>query len=695
MKLNDKQLEAVNHKDGPCLVIAGAGSGKTKVLTERIVKLIESGVSPHNIIAITFTNKAANEMRERVRTRLGSLCDSIFIGTFHSFGLRILRENYKELGYEKNITILDREDENTIVKKIIKDLSLENEQYDYKYAINKISFAKNSGVDPSEFKKLYLSDYDFGIDNIYEEYEKILLRNNSVDFDDLLTLPLKLFKSNKEILEKYQERFKYILVDEYQDTNKIQYNLCNLLSKKYKNIFVVGDVDQSIFSWRNADYENILLFEKDYTNTKTIFLEENYRSTNSILKVANCIIKNNKLRKEKNLWSNRGEGEKVQYKKCIDDKSEVSFVIEKIRELIENGCTYSDFAILYRTNAQSRNIEEALLRENIPYRVFGSYFFYARKEIKDLIAYLELIHNKNNDIALERIINVPKRKIGNIAIEKLRKTALEKNISMFDAIESGKELEFKNIMLSLIEEEKNISLNDLIEDVIVKSGLKSALESSGTLEDQIRLENLEEFRSIALSNEENGIYNLEDFLANISLVSDASQYGESGDVVTLMTLHSSKGLEFKNVFMIGMEEGLFPHIRSLGDVKEIEEERRLCYVGVTRAKEKLFLTSAKRRMIYGKVTENIPSRFIGEIEEELLELIEDTVSNNGQITKKIFNMYKEKANEEFTLGSKVMHDKFGEGVIININGDIATIAFSHNVGIKTLSMKHVSLKLLN
>lgn len=690
LNLNKEQLEAVSHKSGPCLVLAGAGSGKTRVLTERIVNLIDEGMRPQEILAITFTNKAAREMRERVRIRLGEVANSIFIGTFHSLGLKIIRENYEVLGYKKNITILDRDDVNTLIKKLIKELGLENESYDYRYVIDKISSAKNDEVSPEEFSKLFLSTYDYGIDSIYKKYETLLKNNNSVDFDDLLVLPLRIFNKNKDVLDHYQEHFKYILVDEYQDTNKIQYKLCKLLASKYKNIFVVGDIDQSIFSWRKADYENILLFEEDYLDTKTIFLEENYRSTNNILKVANSVIKNNTMRKEKNLWSTKSDGEKVTYYRCDNEFEEAKKVCTKIKELLDKDYNYSDFAVLYRTNAQSRKIEEELLKENIPYKVFGSYFFYGRREIKDLICYLNLIYNSDDTISLERVINVPKRGIGSKTIEKLKEKAFLENKPILEVINSGKELDFKNIVLGLIQDSKSVSLTDLVEDILEKTGMRKSLEDSKTLEDEIRLENLEEFKSITAASEEKGIYNLEEFLENITLVSDIGQYNTNDDAVTLMTLHSSKGLEFRVVFIVGMEEGIFPHMRSLGDIKELEEERRLCYVGITRAEEKLYLLNAKRRMLFGKTTENLESRFIGEIESELLEVSSEI--SNGIITKKLFNMYKENHNEGLTIGDKVYHDIYKEGVVININKDLATIAFSKNVGIKILKSNHISLK---
>ena len=473
MMLNSKQMEAVNHKEGPCLVLAGAGSGKTRVLTERIIKLIDDGVSPYNILAITFTNKAAKEMRERIEAKIDTISDSIFIGTFHSFGLRILRENYSDIGYTSNITILDTDDTKALIKRILKENSYDPANYDIKYIISRISSAKNDGLSPLEYSKLFLRDEDKVISFVYEKYIKLLKENNSVDFDDLLLKPVELFKKRKDILEKYQERFKYILVDEYQDTNSIQYELCKLLADKYHNIFVVGDANQSIYSWRNADYRNILNFEKDYKNAKVFLLEENYRSTNTILKAANSVIKNNSEGTKLNLWTSSGDGEKIEYIRLEDEIKESSFVINKIKEMINDGYQYSDFAVLYRTNAQSRTIEEAFVRSNIPYNIIGSYYFYSRKEIKDLIAYLNLVYNSNDSISLERVINTPKRGIGTKTIENIRNKAENAGISMFDSIDSGKELEFKKLILELQEDAKILSLSELIEDVLVKSGIRS------------------------------------------------------------------------------------------------------------------------------------------------------------------------------------------------------------------------------
>lgn len=684
MTLNDKQLEAVEHKDGPCLVLAGAGSGKTKVLTQRIINLIDSGVSPYNILAITFTNKAAKEMRNRVENELGSITDSIFIGTFHSFGLRILRENYIDIGYTSNITILDTDDAKAIVKRILKENGYDPAKYEIRTIINKISSAKNDGISPDEYTKLFLNDLDIVIGLVYKEYTKLLKDNNSVDFDDLLLKPVELLKKNKIILEKYQERFKYILVDEYQDTNGIQYELCKLLASKYKNIFVVGDANQSIYSFRNADYRNILNFEKDYKNAKVILLEENYRSTNNILKAANSVIKNNSEGKKLNLWSSKRDGELIDYIRCEDEIKEANFVINKIKDLVSNGYKYSDIAVLYRTNAQSRVVEDAFVRNNIPHNIIGSYYFYNRKEIKDLIAYLKLIYNPCDSVSLERIINVPKRGIGAKSIENLRKKATENNISMFDAIDSGKELEFKKMILKLQEFSLNANLSDLIEEILSTTGLRMEYEINKSLENEAKVENLNEFKTVALMFEESGIYDLQTFLENIALVSDRGQYSNDGDEVSIMTLHSAKGLEFNVVFLLGMEEGLFPHNRSFNSLSDLEEERRLCYVGITRAKEKLYLLSARQRTIFGKTSGTIESRFIREINDDLINKISSVKEHEEK--RVVGNMYN--SSSEIKTGDNVIHTVFGEGVVVNISGGIATIAFKKGIGVKSIAANH-------
>ena len=684
MKLNDKQLEAVNHGSGPCLVLAGAGSGKTRVLTQRIIKLVDDGISPYNILAITFTNKAAKEMRSRVELELGSVADSIFIGTFHSFGLRILRENYRDIGYTSNITILDTDDVKSIIKRILKDNGYDSKDYDLKYIINKISSCKNDGVSPSEFGKLFYREDDKVVGMVYEKYLATLKENNSVDFDDLLLKPVELFKRRKDILEKYQERFKYILVDEYQDTNSIQYELCKILSKKYNNIFVVGDSSQSIYSWRNADYRNILNFEKDFKDAKVVLLEENYRSTSNILKAANSVIKNNTEGKVLNLWTSAGDGEKVDYIRVENEIKESDFVVNKIKDLVTLGYKYSDFAVLYRTNAQSRTVEEAFVRENIPYNIIGSYYFYARREIKDLIAYLNLVYNSNDSISLERIINTPRRGIGTKTIESIRTKANENGISMFEAIDSGKELEFKKLIIELQNDARDLSLSELIEDILVKSGIRSEYEKEDNIENESKIDNLNEFKTVALNFEENGIYDLGTFLENIMLVSDAGQYKDDTDKVSIMTLHSAKGLEFKVVFILGMEEGIFPHIRSFESQSELEEERRLCYVGITRAMNKLYLLSAMNRTLYGSSSSNIESRFIKEIDESVINKV--NMSNTRKENKSRISSINSIPNDlDLKEGDTVKHTIFGEGVVLQISDNkMATIAFKYGIGVKTI-----------
>lgn len=688
-KLNDKQKEAVMHVDGPCLVLAGAGSGKTKVLTERIVNLINNGVSPYNILAITFTNKAAREMRERVYNSIEEEANKIFIGTFHSLGLKIVRENASVIGYNNNVTILDRDDVNTLIKRFMKELNLDTEHYPVKSILNKISFAKNEGLSPEEFDKFAKAPLDMAACKVYKMYESALKRSNSVDFDDLLILPLRIFKKDKSVLEKYQEHFKYILVDEYQDTNMVQYDMCKLLASKYRNLFVVGDMDQSIYSFRFANYMNVINFEKDNKDAKVIVLDENYRSTNNILNAANDVIKNNKERKEKNLWSSKGDGDKIKYIRCDNEQEEASTVVRLTKELLDKGEKPSEIAVLYRTNGQSRVFEEAFLKENIPFKIVGSYFFYNRKEIKDLISYMHLIYNNNDDASLERVINVPRRGIGSKTIERLRSEASISDKSMFEVVSSGKELGFKNLIIDLTNESKNTDLVGLVDVILDKTGIRKELEEKNDLESEIRLENLNEFKSIALAFQEKGIFSLEEFLENISLVSDKNEYKEVDDGINLMTLHSAKGLEFNDVFLVGMEEGIFPHNRSFESESELEEERRLCYVGITRAKEHLWLMNAKKRTLFGQVSMNFPSRFIKEINSDLIDKEESVSLKNNSF---IGNMYERDLNDDLKVGDKVVHDKFGEGIVVKIDGSVATIAFGYMYGIKNLCKNHKSIK---
>jgi len=687
--LNEKQLEAVKKTEGPVLVIAGAGSGKTKVLTTRIAYLIEEkNISPSNILAITFTNKAAKEMKERVINLLGSIGYNMQVSTFHSFGLLIVRENYNFLGYKSNFTILDSDDSLTIIKRIMKDFEMDPKIYNPKAIKNSISGAKNELIDEIEYAKYIGSDFEEKVLKVYKSYQNKLLINNSLDFDDLLMLPIKLFKENKEILEKYQERYKYILVDEYQDTNEAQYTLTKMISAKYKNICVVGDDSQAIYSWRGANYKNILNFEKDYKNAEVVLLEKNYRSTKNILSAANDVIKNNKKRKDKNLWTDKEEGIKIKYHKSETEKDEAFYVMKEIKELLKENEKLSSIAVLYRTNAQSRVMEEALLRENIPYKVVGSFYFYNRKEIKDLISYLKLIYNEDDDVSLLRVINVPKRGIGLKTIENLSFKAIEENKTIYNVIENNKELIFKNIIEQIKEEKENLSLTELIELILDKTGMKQELINEKSLEADIRLENLEEFKTITrVFEEKNGLVSLEEFLAEISLVADIEEHKDNKDVITLMTVHSAKGLEFDNVFIIGLEEGIFPHKNSIIDNDQIEEERRLCYVAITRAKNKLYLVNARKRMIFGDASFNPESRFINEIDKNYLESEEEFIEN------KIFD--KESLidnNVDYKAGDKVIHDTCGEGIIITIDKSIVTIAFKHPHGIKKLIKGHKSFR---
>lgn len=681
--LNEEQIEAVKHNEGPCLVLAGAGSGKTKVLTNRIAYLIENGVRDYNILAITFTNKAAKEMRDRVYNLVGDV--SSFIGTFHSLGLRIIRENCGYLNLPSNFSIIDSDDVLTVIKKILKDMNLDTKQYSPSYIRNRISFIKNQMLSEMELDKFFNTPIDKIVVDVYYKYNERLIASAAVDFDDLLLMPVRLFEHNKEILEHYQERYKYILIDEYQDTNPVQYKLSKLLASKYKNIFVVGDMNQSIYAFRQADYHNIVNFEKDYANAKTIKLEHNYRSTNNILNAANDVISHNKERKDLRLYSDKGDGPKITYLRSYDEKHEISLVIDEINKLYLDGYEPKDVAILYRTNAQSRVIEEVFASKGIPYKIYGSYYFYNRKEIKDLISYLKLIYNDKDEISLRRIINVPKRGIGDSAIKDIELRANLNQCSMYDALESKKELEFKDIIESIKKTSENLSLTELIDVVLDKSGMKKELEDSHLIEDETRLENLMEFKSITASYEERtGSVNLGDFLEEISLVSDQANHTEDGNVVTLMTLHSAKGLEFPVVFMVGMEEGIFPHNMSIME-DNIEEERRLCYVGITRAKEKLYLTNAKRRMLYGKDQMNVPSRFIAEIKDDLLE--KNEINKEEKIIKK-GEMYT-KDNSDIVKGSIIDHTEYGLGAVIDVSGSLITVAFK--CGVKKLMKNHKSI----
>ena len=691
--LNDRQKEAVLYNEGPLLIIAGAGAGKTKTLTTKIAYLIEEGLAyPYNVLAITFTNKAAKEMKDRLYGIIGDLAQKVQVSTFHSFGLKLLRENYAKLGYEANFVIMDSDDSLTVVKKIVKDLGYDPKIYNPRAIRNKISSCKNEMMTPEIYERYAVSDYEKVMHKVYEKYEEKLKKNNSVDFDDLLLLPIKLFKENPNVLQRYQELYQYILIDEYQDTNEAQYILSKLISAKSRKITCVGDDSQSIYSFRGANYKNILNFEKDYKDAKTILLEENYRSTSTILDAANQVIKNNTQRKDKNLWTSRGKGEKIKYYRAYNERDEAQYVIRKVKELRNKDVEYKDIAVLYRTNAQSRVLEEEMLKENMPYRVIGSFYFYSRKEIKDLIAYLRLIHNSKDNVSLLRVINTPKRGIGLKTIENLTIKADEIGTSIYDAISSGKELEFKKTIEQLKSLSEELTLTELIDKVLDASGMRQELESEKTLEAEVRLENLEEFKSITKSFEEReGLVSLEDFLLEISLISDVEEYKDDPNRISLMTVHSVKGLEFNHVFVVGMEEGIFPHMNSLMETSELEEERRLCYVAITRAKDDLHLINARRRTLFGKEQINPVSRFIGEINKDLIETNvkeEELPKQEKKIDTEV--MFREE-DVDYQVGDYVYHETFGTGKVVEVTNTLVSVAFKHPHGIKKLMKNHKKL----
>lgn len=691
-ELNERQREAVLYNDGPLLIIAGAGAGKTKTLTTKIAYLIEKkNVAPENILAITFTNKAAKEMKDRLFKTIGQTAKYLQVSTFHSFGLKLLRENYDALGYDKNFVIMDSDDSLTVVKKIIKDIGYDPKIYNPRAIRNKISSCKNEMTTPEAYERYAASDFEKVVQEVYAKYEKKLQRNNSVDFDDLLLLPIELFKKNPDILNKYQDLYQYILIDEYQDTNEAQYILTKMLSAKNRKITCVGDDSQSIYSFRGANYKNILNFEKDYKDAKTILLEQNYRSTSNILDAANQVIKNNKMRKDKNLWTSRGIGEKIKYYRAYNERDEAQYVIRKIKELTNRNVEYKDIAVLYRTNAQSRVLEEEMLKENLPYRVIGSFYFYSRKEIKDLIAYLRLIHNSKDNVSLLRVINTPKRGIGLKTIENLTIQADAMGVSIYEAISSGKELEFKTLIEKLKEMSKDLTLTELIDKVLDASGMKKELEDEKTLEAEVRLENLEEFKSITKTFEEReGLISLEDFLLEISLISDVEEYKDDPNRISLMTVHSVKGLEFDHVFVVGMEEGIFPHINSLMDNSELEEERRLCYVAITRAKDDLHLVNARRRTLFGKEQINPVSRFLGEINKDLMETnVKDELPQKEEKIN-TGEMFREE-DVDYQVGDFVYHETFGTGKVVEVTNTLVSVAFKHPHGIKKLMKNHKKL----
>ena len=642
--LNNKQKEAVTATQGPCLVIAGAGSGKTKVLTHKIAYLMqEEKVLPWNILAITFTNKAANEMKERIETLVGEAAKDIWMGTFHSICVRILRKFIDRIGFDSSFLIFDASDQKTLVKECLKALNIDDKLFNERGVLAEISNAKNALLEPEAYSRKYAGDYRKSkIAEIYALYQKRLKENNAVDFDDIINHTIKILSENPDVLEYYTEKFKYILVDEYQDTNKAQFTLVTILASKYGNITVVGDNDQGIYSFRGADISNILNFEKDFPGTKIVKLEQNYRCTGNILKAANSVIKHNETKYDKKLWTENGEGTLPQIYQGEDEYDEARFVVEEIRHLKREELDhYSDFAILYRMNSQSRALEDILRREDIPYKIVGGLKFYERKEIKDAISYLRLIANPSDNISLKRIINEPKRGIGKTSLDHIQEIAENQGISMYEVIKHADDFgqprvyanakEFIDTIETLRSQKEEIKISDLLKETLNKTGYTRALEQESTIEAESRIQNLEELVTVAVEFEEEFAENgLSDFLESISLSSDIDNLEDQEDSVTLMTLHSAKGLEFPVVFLVGMEEGIFPGYQSVGEPKELEEERRLFYVGITRAKQHLYLTCAKRRTIFGSTSYNAISRFVKEIPEELLDGYEQMQENMGK-----------------------------------------------------------------
>ena len=630
--LNDKQKEAVLATDGPCLVIAGAGSGKTKVLTHKIAYDIESGIKPWNILAITFTNKAANEMKERIEKLIGDAAKDLWMGTFHSICVRILRRYIDRIGYKTDFVIFDTSDQKTLIKECLKTLKVDDKIFTDRGVLSEISNGKNEMLEPKAYGVKYAGDFrKKTIAEIYELYQRRLRENNAIDFDDIINFTIKILSENPDVLDYYTEKFKYILVDEYQDTNKAQFTLVSLLASKYGNVTAVGDNDQGIYSFRGADISNILNFERDFPGTRIIKLEQNYRCTGNILKAANAVIKHNENKYDKKLWTENEEG----HLPCIycgeDEYDEGRYIVEQINHLkTEEYYKNSDFTILYRMNAQSRAIEDILMREGIPYKVIGGLKFYERKEIKDIIAYLRLIHNSADNLSLKRIINEPKRGIGKTSIEQIQEISDKTGNSMYEIIRNAQEYGLTRVFSNsrdfieqieyLKSKKDELKISDLIKETLNKTGYTKALENENSVEAETRIENLEEFLTVAIEFEEESADNtLAEFLENITLSSDIDGMEDQDNSITLMTLHSAKGLEFPVVFLVGMEEGIFPGYKTIGEPQALEEERRLFYVGITRAKQYLYLTCAKHRTIFGSTSYNQVSRFVKEIPEELLE----------------------------------------------------------------------------
>ncbi|GAB3043068.1 DNA helicase PcrA [Virgibacillus ainsalahensis] len=722
--LNKEQQEAVKHTDGALLIMAGAGSGKTRVLTHRIAYLLgEKDVAARNILAITFTNKAAREMKDRVRRLVGPESEYMWVSTFHSMCVRILRRDIDRIGYSSNFTILDSGDQLSVIKQILKNLNIDPKKFDPRAMLGQISAAKNELITPEEYSKNVGNFYDRQIAQIYEAYQKMLHKNQSLDFDDLIMQTIHLFKRIPEVLEYYQRRFQYIHVDEYQDTNHAQYFLVKQLASRYQNLCVVGDSDQSIYRWRGADITNILSFEKDYPSSRTVFLEQNYRSTKSILTAANKVIGNNSGRKPKNLWTENPDGKNIHYYQGATEQEEALFITDKIQELTrEEGYTANDVAILYRTNAQSRAIEDTLMKSNIAYQMVGGTKFYERKEIKDMVAYLRLITNPDDDLSFERVVNVPKRGIGKTSIERLREHAATHDISFNEAVKevdftgvskkaANALAEFGNLIQTLSQQQEFLTATDMVEAIFERTGYLEMLKSERTIEAQSRLENLEEFMTVTQDFEEAAGEDktLIAFLTDLALIADIDRVDEEDmdnePKITLMTLHAAKGLEFPVVFLIGLEENVFPHSRSMFDEEEMQEERRLAYVGITRAEQELYLTHAKMRTLYGRTNMNPISRFINEIPDELMDGIEQAKTtmfgSSFAQSKERPSPVKRKAermqqttgaeSKSWGPGDKATHKKWGTGTVVKVQGEGEAmeldIAFPAPVGVKRVLAK--------
>lgn len=718
--LNDKQIEAVTTTEGPVLVLAGAGSGKTTVLVRRIAYIIKSrGVSPFSILAITFTNKAASEMKKRIGDILGDVAENMWIGTFHSRCVRILRGCIDRLGYGKDFVIYDSADSKTLLKECYREEGIDEKNFPINNVRAIISNAKNDVMDENTFENLYSKDFRMAtVARIYKKYQQKLKRSNALDFDDIILNTVKILSTEPDILERYQEMFKYILVDEYQDTNNLQYLLINLLAQKYQNICVVGDDDQSIYKFRGANIGNILSFEEDFADAKRITLDQNYRSTQNILDAANTVISNNKKRMGKELWTAKGEGGLITTVTAYNEYEEGRFIANEIKKYQDKGGNISDCAVLYRTNAQSRVLEEQFMRAGIPARVFGGMRFFDRKEIKDIFAYLRLIYNHNDDVSLMRIINEPKRKIGKVTLDKVSDLAEEDNASMFDIISEAKDYpqlktaapkleEFANLILTLEEYIDNMPLADFIVKVWEDTGYMKMLEADNSIESQTRIENIKELLNSAAEFEKNEEYNgtLEEYLESVSLISDTDSYDDEDEAVVLMTVHSAKGLEFPVVFLAGLEEGLFPGLKSMETNEDIEEERRLCYVAITRAKEKLYITKAQSRTTYGKTTSTQPSRFFRELPTDKLndvtgigERTVNSIRKTGldiSIKPRNTSFTPPTEVEEFFKGDIVEHRKFGRGVVISakqFGSDSILVIEFESIGEKQLMAAFAKLK---